>query len=479
MENVMFNAKDSLIKGVNLISDAVSSTFGPQGLNVLIKSPSGLHITKDGATVAKFVSSDDSYEQMGMDVIREIAMKTAKDIGDGTTSATILAQAIVNILGKEEVHPIILNRALKLDVEKVLSFLNEYKKEITTEEDLIKVATMSVNGDTLLGELIGKTYYKVGKFGVVLVEESSDTQTSVKVSDGVKLESGYHSPYFINTVKNECVLENVNIVYFEKKITTMREITQACTEAINQNRSLLIIAPSVDSSVTMALLKNRDAGKLNSCCITTPGHGVFRTTLLEDLKINTNLYASKVVVSKDSTIVVGKVESTQKEQKIQEIKTILENKELSEFEVNFHKKRLANYIGGIATIYIGGYSSIEIKEKKDRIDDAIAAVKAGYEGGVLPGGGIGLYKAANQLQLNYLNKVLLVPIQVLSKNAGSDLEGIDLNNFWTGKDFRKGVTGDMYELGIIDPYLVTKIALENAVNAASLILTSKCSIISM
>lgn len=476
MENVMFNAKDSLINGVNLISDAVSSTFGPQGLNVIIKSPSGLHVTKDGATVAKFVSSDNSYEQIGVDVIREIAMKTAKDIGDGTTSATVLAQAIVNNLDKVEEHPIILNRTLKEDVEMVLNFLESKKKEIDTEEDLIKVATMSVNGDTVLGQLIGKTYYQVGKHGVVMVEESSDTETKVKITNGIKLDGGYHSPYFINTLKNECILENVHLVTFEKKITTFKEIEESCRQAISLNKSLVIMAPHVESSVLMALLKNRDAGKLNSCCVKTPGHGIYRTMLIEDLKLNNEI--SKVVIDKDSITIVGDMPNEVKEKEINKIQEILKNKDLSEFEIKFHKKRLANFIGGIATIFIGGYSSIEIKERKDRVDDAIAAVKAAFDGGVLPGGGVSLYRASKELPLKHLKEILQKPITLLSNNANTNIKDLPVD-FWSGKNFRTNEIGNMYEMGVIDPYLVTKISLENAVNAASLILTSKCSIISM
>ena len=805
MENVMFNAKDSLIEGVNLISDAVMSTFGPHGQNVLIKSPSGLHITKDGATVAKFIQSEDPFKNLGVDIIREIAMKTAKDVGDGpqplyskiltpegfvsmgnikigqkicgtnqtvqevvgvfpkgekqiykmvfehnriveccedhlwtvttnygkvktlttkeliesgrvvmqqkngdikygyyvqttipefskklqildpyllglllgdgsltgtgsielcigfnkehvinkivvpegisltitkneerhsfriklkgknsegetakdiieklgllgvdsenkfipknylystyedrlkllqglldtdghinkrglfefstvskqlakdfmelvsgigrsttisihdrsndtgsyseksvyrmyerkgykhgikllsieatdkytemqcikvsnpdnlyitdnyivthnTTSATVLAKSIVNGLKNNPDHSITINRILQEDVKKVLDLLEKQKISIESKEDLIKVATMSVNGDTELGELIGATYHTVGKDGVVLVEESSETDTSVDITNGVKFEGGYHSPYFINNLKNECVLENVSVVCYEKKITTMKDIEKDCIEAINNNKALLIIAPHVESSVMMTLLRNRDAGKLQSCCVKTPGQGIFRTMLLEDIKAIKNV--SKIIAGREEVVIIGEIEEKVKEIEIEKIRKILSNKDLSEFEIKFHKRRLANYLGGIATIFIGGYSSIEIKEKKDRVDDAIAAVKAAYDGGVLPGGGISLFKASNTLDLLYLKTILQEPIKVLSKNANTDIEDIP-SDFWMGKNFRTGVVGNMYEMGIIDPYLVTKISLENAVNAASLVLTSGCSIISM
>lgn len=393
-----------------------------------------------------------------------------------TTSATVLAKSIVNGLKNNPDHSITINRILQEDVKKVLDLLEKQKISIESKEDLIKVATMSVNGDTELGELIGATYHTVGKDGVVLVEESSETDTSVDITNGVKFEGGYHSPYFINNLKNECVLENVSVVCYEKKITTMKDIEKDCIEAINNNKALLIIAPHVESSVMMTLLRNRDAGKLQSCCVKTPGQGIFRTMLLEDIKAIKNV--SKIIAGREEVVIVGEIEEKVKEIEIGKIRKILSNKDLSEFEIKFHKRRLANYLGGIATIFIGGYSSIEIKEKKDRVDDAIAAVKAAYDGGVLPGGGISLFKASNTLDLLYLKTILQEPIKVLSKNANTDIEDIP-SDFWMGKNFRTGVVGNMYEMGIIDPYLVTKISLENAVNAASLVLTSGCSIISM
>lgn len=393
-----------------------------------------------------------------------------------TTSATVLAKSIVNGLKNNPDHSITINRILQEDIKKVLDLLEKQKINIESKEDLIKVATMSVNGDTELGELIGATYHTVGKDGVVLVEESSETDTSVDITNGVKFEGGYHSPYFINNLKNECVLENVSVVCYEKKITTMKDIEKDCIEAINNNKALLIIAPHVESSVMMTLLRNRDAGKLQSCCVKTPGQGIFRTMLLEDIKAIKNV--SKIIAGREEVVIIGEIEEKVKEIEIEKIRKILSNKDLSEFEIKFHKRRLANYLGGIATIFIGGYSSIEIKEKKDRVDDAIAAVKAAYDGGVLPGGGISLFKASNTLDLLYLKTILQEPIKVLSKNANTDIEDIP-SDFWMGKNFRTGVVGNMYEMGIIDPYLVTKISLENAVNAASLVLTSGCSIISM
>ena len=315
MENVMFNAKDSLIEGVNLISDAVMSTFGPHGQNVLIKSPSGLHITKDGATVAKFIQSEDPFKNLGVDIIREIAMKTAKDVGDGTTSATVLAKSIVNGLKNNPDHSITINRILQEDIKKVLDLLEKQKINIESKEDLIKVATMSVNGDTELGELIGATYHTVGKDGVVLVEESSETDTSVDITNGVKFEGGYHSPYFINNLKNECVLENVSVVCYEKKITTMKDIEKDCIEAINNNKALLIIAPHVESSVMMTLLRNRDAGKLQSCCVKTPGQGIFRTMLLEDIKAIKNV--SKIIAGREEVVIIGEIEEKVKEIEIE------------------------------------------------------------------------------------------------------------------------------------------------------------------
>lgn len=480
--NVLFdeNAKTPLIMGVKLIGDAVATTFGPNGKNVIIKNRTGIHVTKDGATVAKFVNDDNPAIAMGIDVIRDIAVKTAKDIGDGTTTSTILAREIVTTLSKSTKHPIEILRTLENDLKKVTKYLDDNKIEISTQDDLLKVATLSANNDPILGKLISDTYYKVGKDGSVNMEESTDITNSVIFSDGLQIDNGFSSPYFINTDKNTCELNNVLVGIFNEKITEIKQVVDICNQAVNEKKELLIMAPDIDSVVLRMLLLNKGS-KLESCTVFNPGNGIFRDILLEDIKVTLGktMTCDKVIVTKDTTTFIGcKTDEKIKENKITAIRSLLSGNGLSEFEVIFHKKRLANYIGGVATILVGGYSKVEILEKKDRVEDAIAAVKAALDGGVLPGGGVALLHAARDLDLTLLDKIIKVPFDILVKSAGSPEIKLK-DDFWNGYDFKNIINGDMYEMGIIDPFLVTKTALENAVTAASLILTNGCSIINM
>ena len=484
--SVLFNenAKTPLIDGVNLIGQAVATTFGPNGKNVIIKNRSGIHITKDGATVARFVNNDDPIVTMGIDVIRQIATKTAKDVGDGTTTSVVLAQAIVNELKDNTDHPIQLQRDLEEDVKKVITYLESIKKEISSYEDLVKVATLSANNDSVLGKLIADAYQKVGKEGVVNFEESTDITDSIIYTDGMQLESGYASPYFINSDKNTCELENVYIAISNEKLTEIKQIVPIAEEALklgqklDRKMSLLVIAPKIESQIIKFLIMN--AEKLPSCAIVTPNHGIYRDIVLDDMRaiIGDSMICDKIEIGKDQSILIGgnKKEDVV-ESKIQDVKRKLENTSLSEFEILFNKKRLANLAGGIATILVGGYSKVEIVEKKDRVEDAIAAVKAALDGGVLPGGGVGLLSAGS-LDLKYLKNIIIEPLNILIKNSNIMFK-YNIDNPWIGTNFKTGQFGDMYEMGIIDPFLVTKTALTNAVSAASLILTNGCSILNM
>ena len=481
--SVLFNenAKTPLIEGVNLIGNAVSTTFGPNGKNVIIKNRGGIHITKDGATVAQYVNHEDPIVTMGIDVIKQIAVKTAKDVGDGTTTSTILAQAIVNELKDNKDHPIQIQRDLEEDVKKVIEYLESIKKDINSYEDLIKVATLSANNDEILGKLIADAYQKVGKEGVVNFEESNDITDSIVYTDGMQLESGYYSPYFINSDNNTCTLENVYVAIINEKLTELKQITPYAEHAIklgkdlDRKMSMLVIAPKIESQIIKFLIMNQDI--LPSCGIITPNHSIYRDIILDDLKdiLGTNMICDKIEASKDNTILIGCNSIKENiNNKIEDIRKKLNSKSLSEFEVLFHKKRLANLNGGIATIMVGGYSRVEIIEKKDRVEDAISAVKAALDGGVLPGGGISLLRASS-LNLKYLRPIITMPFNILclSTNILVTLENKD----WYGFNFKTNEYGDMYEMGIIDPFLVTKIALTNAVSAASLILTNGCSIL--
>ena len=479
MKMVLFNedAQNALIEGVNLIGDAAATTFGPNGKNVIIRGQSGIYITKDGATVAKYVESQNPFVNSGIDLIKGIATKTATDVGDGTTTATILAQTLVNSLKDNKENPITISRILEEEVKEVIQYLSDNKKVITELEDLVKVATVSTNNDVELGKLVAETYFKVTKDGVVNVESSQDTNNSVIFSQGVKLETGYLSPFFINTTKSTCELENVMVSIFRSPINDIKEVQKICERAIQTKKSLLLIAPKIDSNIIRTLVVNKDSGNLKSCCIASPGHGIFRDTILNDTEniLGTEMLCDKVIVSRDTTYLIGGNSNEELIQNnIEEIKQII-NSNINDFETTFAKKRLANYIGGIATIYVGGYSQIEIQEKKDRLDDAICAVKAAMSEGILPGGGAALLHAYVNLDLKYLHEILSVPFEILGRSADiKNLEGLD--EFWNGYNFKTKEQGNMYEMGIVDPFLVTKIALENAVSVASLILTNGCAI---
>lgn len=486
--SVLFNedAKTPLIEGVNLIGQSVATTFGPNGKNVIIKNMGGIHITKDGATVARYVNHKDPIVTMGIDVIRQIAVKTAKDVGDGTSTATILAQSIVNQLKDNTDHPIQIQRDLEEDVKKVIDYLESIKKEITSYEDLVKVATLSANNDETIGKLIADAYQKVGKEGVVNFEESNDITDSIVYTTGMQLDNGYASPYFINSDNNTCELENVYIAISNEKLTELKQILPYAEHALklgkelDRKMSMLVIAPKIESQIIKFLLLNND--QLSSCAIVTPNHGIYRDIILDDIKsiLGDKLVCDKVEVSKDNTVLIGGNSIKEDvDKKIEDIRRKLNSKSLSEFEVLFHKKRLANLNGGIATIMVGGYSKVEIIEKKDRVEDAVAAVKAALDGGILPGGGVSLCRSSFKTKLKYLNNIVTTPIKILAENSGSADNWVDTANDWEGINYKTLEKGDMYEMGIIDPFLVTKTALTNAVSAASLILTNGCSILNM
>lgn len=480
--NVRFSkeAKDALIEGVNLIGNAVKTTFGPNGNNVVIKARDGVHVTKDGATVATFVNDPDPFVSMGIEVLRDIANKTAKDVGDGTTTATILSQSIINLL-KNQSSPIEVVRKLNKDCKKVIDFLEKNKKEITCKEDLVKVATLSANNDPVIGELIAKAYYQVGKDGIVTFEESENVEDKIEYTEGFQIKNGYSSPYFINTSKNTCELENVYVYISETKLQEVKKISEIADSAVRNKKSLLLIAPEFDSEILVFLFRNQNL--LKSCTVISPNHGIYRETMLSDIKdiLGESNTCQKVIITKETTTFIGCNSNKQSiTKKVEDIKKLIKEDCLEKFDLDFHKKRLANFTSGIATIYVGGYSKVEIKERKDRIEDAICATKAALDEGILPGGGFALLRAADNLKLDYLSQVLRTPVLLLRKNSDNDiLLNYDKTDFWKGQDFKNNTEGDLYDMGIVDPFLVTKTALENAVSTASLILTCECSILNM
>lgn len=482
MKNVMFNdqVKDSLIKGVNLIGDAVSTTFGPNARNVIIKNRGGLKITKDGATVATYVNDQDPFVQMGIDVVRDIAIKTAKDVGDGTSTSVILSQAIVKEMQDSNINPIEMQRKLKKDCEIIVEYLESKKRKISSYEDIKKVASLSANNDEKLGTLIADAFQQVGVYGVVNIEESESTQDSLKILNGMQIDTGLMSPFFINTENDTCELENVQVAIFPEKITEVKQIMPIADKANREHKSLLLMAPKIDSSIQNMLIMNLQTG-FKSCCIQSPGRGIYRDMIIEDLKniLGEQLTCNKVIIDKNNTTFISNNEKKEFPEIIANIKAKIENPETAETDKIFYKKRLASYTGGVCTIKVGGYSKLEIQEKVDRVEDAVCATQAALEGGILPGGGTSLYLAYNDLyeKLHCLKQALIVPIKTLAVEELWDLVDTHVREFWKGINFKTGEVCDMYEEGIIDPFLVTKTSLENAVNSASLILTNGCSIL--
>ena len=461
--NVKFgkDARDKIIEGVELATRAVSTTYGPNGSNVLYRNGGVLKSTKDGASVIQMVNDPDPYIQMGIDVIKEASIKTAKTVGDGSTTVAILANAIVQKF-KDEVNPIAISRALRNECYLIDIILKSIKKPINSKDDLVKIATLSANNDPNIGEVIAEAFNKVGKDGIVDFQESNDVKDKIEYTEGFKIDNGYESPYFINNAKNECVLEDVIIYISDTKLEESKEIHDLAGKAYKENKSLLLIAPEFDSGLTMFLVRNLfnqdGTPRLKACTVISPNFGAMREIMLEDMRIlfGSEMHCDKVVIKKDSTTFIGyKSDEIKLENRIKSIRNIISENSLSEIEMNFHKKRLANFTSGMSTIYVGGYSQVEMKERYDRFEDAIMATQCALDGGILPGGGTAL----NEIQSTLLNDVLKVPINKLCTNIKT--------------------SEDAYKNNVIEPYLVVKATLENAISVASTILTTNCAILNV
>ena len=486
-ENVKFDreARSKLIEGVNLIANAVEKTYGPKGKNVCIKRQGSVKITKDGATVASAVNDPDPFISMGIEIMKDISVKTAETIGDGSTTSLVIARALVNQF-EQEPNPIELSRELSKDCDNVLKYLATYKKDITSPEDLMKVATLSANNDPVIGKIVADAFTKVGKDGIVQFVESEDVSDRVEYTEGFRIDSGFSSPYFVNNFKKQCVLENVMVYISDTKMEETKKIQELAGRAMVANKSLLLIAPDFDSEIILNLARNlydkQGNDKLKSCTVKSPEHRNFRDIAVQDLRIllGESMTCEKVIIDQDHTTFIG-TEGNQKEiqERIESIRSILDEGKVSEMEMNFHKKRLANFTSGIATIYVGGYSEVEIKERKDRVEDAVMATQAALDEGILPGAG-SIRKVPDEIA-GKLCDVLQIPFKLLC--AGAKTEDFTYsvpmprNYFWDGYDFKNNKYGDLYEMGIIEPYAVIKHSLLNAVNTASLILTCDCLIL--
>jgi chaperonin GroEL len=512
-------ARDSIKRGVNALADAVKVTLGPRGRNVIIgKSFGGPQITKDGVTVAKEIELEDPLENMGAQMVKEVASKTNDLAGDGTTTATVLAQAIVKE-GLKNVaagaNPMDLKAGIDKAVAAITANLNKQAKKVNNSSGMIKqVASISANNDGLIGNLISEAFGKVGKEGVITVEESKGTETYVDVVEGMQFDRGYLSPYFVtDSEKMQTEMENPMILLYDKKVSTMKDLLPILEPVAQQGKSLLIIAEDVDGEALSTLLVNKLRGSLKIAAVKAPGFGDRRKAMLEDIAIltggtviseelgftleNATLEmlgtAETVTIDKDNTTIVkGAGNKNDIKARVNQIKAQIETT-TSDYDKEKLQERLAKLAGGVAVLYVGAASEVEMKEKKDRVDDALNATRAAVEEGIVAGGGVALVRAISVLEklnadsldektgINIVAKAIESPLRTIVENAGGEgsvvinkvLEG--KNNF--GYDAKSDKYVDMLKAGIIDPKKVTRVALENAASVAGMILTTECALV--
>jgi chaperonin GroEL len=517
-KDILYNieAREQLRLGVDALANAVKVTLGPKGRNVLIDKKFGSpHITKDGVTVAKEIEIKDPVQNMGAQLVIEVASKTADQAGDGTTTATVLAQAIVNAGIKNVTagaNPMDLKRGIDKAVELVIKDLKKQSREIgDAKEKIEQVATVSANNDQFIGKKIAEAMERVKKEGVITIEEAKGVETEVKVVEGMQFDRGYLSPYFVtDTEKMEVVYENPFILIYDKKISNMKEFLPILEKVVQTGRPLLIIAEDLDGEAIATLIVNRLRANLKIVAVKAPGFGDRRKEMLEDIAILTGGVviseekgykledaslemlgsADKISIDKDNTTIVsGKGEKELIETRVNQIKSQIE-KTTSDYDREKLQERLAKLAGGVAVIYVGAASEVEMKEKKDRFDDALHATRAAIEEGIIPGGGVGYIRAIKSLEklkgdnddeetgIQIIRRALEEPLRQIVENAG--LEGSVIVNKVkelkgdNGFNARTEVFEDLHKTGVIDPTKVSRIALENAASIASMILTTEC-----
>ena len=511
-----WDAREGLKKGVDALANAVKVTLGPKGRNVIIDKKFGSpQITKDGVTVAKEIELENAVENMGAQMVKEVASKTNDQAGDGTTTATVLAQAIFNT-GLKNVtagaNPMDLKRGIDIAVHAVVENLKLQSSTIGDNHDKIsQVASVSANNDSTVGEIIAEAMQKVKKEGVITIEEAKGTDTEVKIVEGMQFDRGYISPYFVtNAEKMEAVYENPFILIYDKKISNIKEFLPTLEQVVQSGRPLLIIAEDVESEALATLVVNRLRAGLKIVAVKAPGFGDRRKEMLEDIAILTGGIviseekgfkledasidmlgsAAKITVDKENTTIVSGVgEKKDIEARIQQIKAQIE-KTTSEYDKEKLQERLAKLAGGVAVIYVGAASEVEMKEKKDRFDDALHATRAAIEEGIIPGGGVGYIRAIKaldnlkvenedqQIGINIIRRALEEPLRQIVFNAGKEGSVVvnavmqEEKNF--GYNARTEVYEDLMKAGVIDPTKVSRVALENAASIAGMLLTTEC-----
>ncbi|MDC1459263.1 MAG: chaperonin GroEL [Flavobacteriaceae bacterium] len=512
-------AREGLKKGVDALANAVKVTLGPKGRNVIIgKAFGGPQITKDGVTVAKEIELEDALENMGAQMVKEVASKTNDLAGDGTTTATILAQAIVKE-GLKNVtagaNPMDLKRGVDKAVEAIVGQLNKNAETVGSSSDKIKqVASISANNDESIGSLITEAFEKVGKEGVITVEEAKGTDTYVDVVEGMQFDRGYLSPYFVtNSEKMESDLESPYILLYDKKISAMKDLLPVLEPVAQSGKPLLVIAEDVDGEALATLVVNKLRGSLKIAAVKAPGFGDRRKAMLEDIAIltggtvisedrgftleNTTIEmlgsAERVTIDKDNTTIVnGSGVKENIEARVNQIKAQIETT-TSDYDKEKLQERLAKLAGGVAVLYVGAASEVEMKEKKDRVDDALHATRAAVEEGIVAGGGVALLRSRKVLEkitsenldevtgIQIIARAIEAPLRTIVENAGGEgsvvvakvMEG--KGNF--GYDAKSETYVDLLKEGIIDPKKVTRIALENAASVAGMILTTECALV--
>jgi chaperonin GroEL len=513
------DARDRMLRGVNILANAVKVTLGPKGRNVVIEKSFGApRSTKDGVTVAKEIELSDKFENLGAQLIREVASKTNDKAGDGTTTATVLAQAIV-VEGTKSVaagmNPMDLKRGVEKAVLKVVEHIKSTSKKVTTNQEIAQVGAISANGDAEIGDMIARAMEKVGNEGVITVEEAKSLDTELDVVEGMQFDRGYLSPYFItNADKMEAVLEDPLILLYEKKLSSLQPLLPVLEAVVQSTRPLLIVAEDIDGEALATLVVNKLRGGLRVAAVKAPGFGDRRKAMLEDIAVLTGGQlisedlgiklenvtidmlgkAKKVSITKDDTTIVdGAGDKADIDGRIGQIKRQIEDT-TSDYDKEKLQERLAKLAGGVAIVRVGGSTEVEVKEKKDRVDDALNATRAAVEEGIVPGGGVALLKAAKALDglkgdnadqdagIAIVRRALQAPIRQISENAGvegSIVVGKILENDSPTFGFNAQTEQyvDMIAAGIIDPAKVVRTALQDAASVAGLMITTEAAIV--
>ena len=517
-KEILFNidARDQLKKGVDVLANAVKVTLGPKGRNVIIEKKFGApHITKDGVSVAKEIEIEDAFQNLGAQLVKEVASKTSDDAGDGTTTATVLAQSIVGV-GMKNVaagaNPMDLKRGIDKAVAEVVKSIAAQAKTVGDDYDKIEqVASISANNDAIIGKLIADAMRKVSKDGVITIEEAKGTDTTIEVVEGMQFDRGYISAYFVtNTEKMEVEMEKPYILIHDKKISNLKELLPVLEPAVQSGRPLLIIAEDVDSEALTTLVVNRLRANLKICAVKAPGFGDRRKEMLEDIAVLTGGVviseekgikleqatlemlgtAEKVTVNKDNTVIVNGAGSKDSiVSRVGQIKAQIAST-TSDYDREKLQERLAKLSGGVAVLYVGAASEVEMKEKKDRVDDALSATRAAIEEGIVPGGGVAYIRAIDSLSnikadnddeqtgIEIIKRAIEEPLRQIVANAGKEgavvVQKVREGKLDYGYNARTDVYENFYAAGVVDPAKVCRVALENAASIAGMFLTTEC-----